>query len=349
MSMEQKTAWSFDFLPDYTGQHTSKLKVMQRIYDLILRAYEEDVGPGDVTTNATVNRGVQAVGSFLAKADGCLSGLHIVRLVFEVIDPTLQVSFTVDGKTYQDGSSVTKGTIFGVVTGSAHALIQAERLALNIAQRMSGIATATHHMVTAVSDTECKILDTRKTVPGLRDLDKLAVRHGGGTNHRYGLHDMVMIKDNHVTACGGVIDAVRAAKAYLSAEPSRSHIQIEVETRTLEEVQQVVSEGGVLRIMLDNMVNVTRAPDGTIAAIDTTMLDAAMAIVRTANAAHRADPDNTPGGTAPDGDYETEASGNVLLDTVGVIARSGVTHISSGALTHSVVALDISLKIKLAL
>ena len=105
--MEQKTAWSFDFLPDYTGQHTSKLKVMQRIYDLILRAYEEDVGPGDVTTNATVNRGVQAVGSFLAKADGCLSGLHIVRLVFEVIDPTLQVSFTVDGKTYQDGSSVT--------------------------------------------------------------------------------------------------------------------------------------------------------------------------------------------------------------------------------------------------
>jgi nicotinate-nucleotide pyrophosphorylase (carboxylating) len=222
---------------------------------------------------------------------------------------------------------VTKGTYFGTVTGSAHSLLRAERLALNLMQRMSGIATLTHAMVRECKGTSCKVLDTRKTVPGLRDLDKLAVRSGGGTNHRFGLHDMVMIKDNHITAAGGVVPAIEAAKAYLAASPARTHIAIEVEARTLEEVKLVVAEGGIQRILLDNMVKVTRGSDGAVRHIDTSMLSQALGIVN--------------------GAFDTEASGNVMLDTVGAIARTGVTHVSCGALTHSVMALDISLKIKL--
>jgi nicotinate-nucleotide pyrophosphorylase (carboxylating) len=182
-------------------------------------------------------------------------------------------------------------------------------------------------MVNECRGTTCKVLDTRKTVPGLRDIDKLAVRCGGGTNHRYGLHDMVMIKDNHITACGGVVAAIQAIKQYLAASPERAAIKIEVEARTLDEVKDVVREGGIERILLDNMVKVTRGADGSLISIDTSMLEQAAQIVN--------------------GAFDTEASGNVVLDTVGAIARTGVTHVSCGALTHSVTALDISLKIKL--
>ncbi len=311
--------WSFDFLPDLN--QANKGDMMQQIYNLILIALEEDVGSGDITTNGTVPRDCQAVGSFLAKADGVLAGTHIARLVFEVIDPTLVVEFSV-----RDGDALCKGLHFGTVRGSAWALLQGERLALNLMQRMSGIASNTRKMVNAVAGTCARILDTRKTSPGLRVLDKVAVRSGGGTNHRFGLFDMVMIKDNHVTACGGVTPAIRAVQAYLSARGERD-IAIEVEARTLDEVREAVVAGGVNRILLDNMVQVLRDADGRLLSVDTKQLRQAVEIVN--------------------GKCETEASGNVTLDTVGPIAQCGVSYISSGALTHSVEALDISFKIQL--
>lgn len=295
-------------------------ELKSQIDDVIARGIKEDglvSTHGDVTTNGTVGHSVQATGRFLAKANGVLSGLQVAERVFAMVDPELRVQWTMN-----NGDYVSKGTYFGTVTGKAHSLIRAERLSLNLMQRMSGVASLTRKMVDAVKGTHTKILDTRKTVPGLRFLDKLAVSHGGGTNHRIGLHDMVMIKDNHVTASGGVVNAIRAVKKHLAAHPERANIPIEVETRTLEEVKLVLQEGGVERIMLDNMV--VRRADGS---IDTSMLQQALSMI--------------------DGQVDTEASGNVTMDTVAEIARCGVTHISSGALTHSVPALDISLKIKL--
>lgn len=287
----------------------------QSIDELILLALREDVGSGDVSTNATIAPETQAEGRFLAKADGVLAGKFVAERVFALVDEALQVEWTAN-----DGDFLTKGTYFGTVKGKARSLLVAERLALNLMQRMSGIATATQLMVEAVKPHHAQILDTRKTVPGLRFLDKWAVKIGGGTNHRIGLFDMVMIKDNHITASGSITNAIQAARAYLFA--NQIEVPIEVETRTLAEVDEVLSVGGIDRIMLDNMTKVLS--DGS---FDVSMLQEAVAKI--------------------DKRFPTEASGNVTLERVNQIAATGVDYISSGALTHSVIALDISLKIKL--
>lgn len=278
------------------------------------RVLAEDLGPGDVTTRATVPPTTQAEARFLAKQDGVLAGLLVAERVFAAVDEALEVAWT-----KADGDVITGGSaLFGVVRGPARGILTAERLALNILQRMSGIATCTRRMVEAARPHAARILDTRKTAPGLRLLDKWAVRLGGGENHRLGLYDMILIKDNHIAAVGGVRAAIAAAQRYREDQ----NLYIEIEARTLEEVQAVLETGGVDTILLDNMVAVQ--PNG---AIDTSLLQEAVALV--------------------DGRMATEASGNVTLATVPAIAATGVTYISCGALTHSVKALDLSLKIEL--
>ncbi len=278
------------------------------------RVLAEDLGPGDVTTRATVPPTTQAEARFLAKQDGVLAGLLVAERVFAAVDEALEVAWT-----KADGDVITGGSaLFGVVRGPARGILTAERLALNILQRMSGIATCTRRMVEAARPHPARILDTRKTAPGLRLLDKWAVRLGGGENHRLGLYDMILIKDNHIAAVGGVRAAIAAAQRYREDQ----NLYIEIEARTLEEVQAVLETGGVDTILLDNMVAVQ--PNG---AIDTSLLQEAIALV--------------------DGRMATEASGNVTLATVPAIAATGVTYISCGALTHSVKALDLSLKIEL--
>jgi len=243
----------------------------------------------------------------------------------------------------RDGDAVTKGTRFGSVFGSTRSLFVAERLVLNLMQRMSGIATATALFVRTMNAPHTRLLDTRKTVPGLRMLDKLAVRHGGGYNHRIGLYDMCLIKDNHIEAAGGVEKAVAGARAYLSelaaagkaVQPNGSPIEVEVEARTMDEVRAVLACGTkqVQRVLLDNMVKF----DADTGAVDTSVLQEALQIIR----AH------TDAQAAGEARLQTEASGNVNLRTVGAIGATGVDFVSVGALTHSVMALDISMKIKL--
>ncbi|MBN8587376.1 MAG: carboxylating nicotinate-nucleotide diphosphorylase [Rhodothermia bacterium] len=281
----------------------------------IHEALSEDVGLGDISTQATISPDTQATARFLAKSDGILAGKRVAERVFNLVDATLEVVWTAE-----DGDPLTKGTYFGTVKGLARSVLVAERLALNFLQRMSGIATATHRMVEAVKPHPVHILDTRKTVPGLRLLDKWAVLLGGGKNHRIGLFDMMMIKDNHITAAGGIRKALEAAREY--REKQNLDVEIEIETRTLDEVQEVLSAGGADRIMLDNMT--TKMQNGC---LDVSMLTEAVRLIGKR--------------------YKTEASGNVTLDTIPQIAATGVDFISSGSLTHSVVALDISLKIQL--
>lgn len=283
--------------------------------DIIDRGLLEDVGTGDVTTEAIVGPGIRARGVFLAKQKGVLAGLHVAERVFGKVDDAIQIQWSA-----KDGDRVEQGTVFGTVEGPAHSLLVGERLALNFLQRMSGIATMTSAMVAAAHPHRARILDTRKTAPGLRLIDKWAVKLGGGENHRIGLYDMILIKDNHITAAGGIRQAIEAARAYLDRY-GRS-LLVEVEARTLEEVRIAVETGGVQYILLDNMVR--PGPNG---AIDTSMLAEAVRLVA--------------------GRIETEASGNVTLETVGPIAATGVDFISCGALTHSVSAMDISLKIEL--
>ena len=242
-----------------------------------------------------------------------LAGLAVAERVFAALDP--QVAVTWDAA---DGDAVEAGARFGTVEGPARAILTGERLALNLMQRMSGIATATRRYVEAAG--AATILDTRKTAPGLRAFDKWAVRLGGGRNHRTGLYDMILVKDNHIAAAGGLSAAVEAAQAYRAAHDER--LQIEVETRTLDEVDALLEIGGVDRVLLDNMVRLH--DDGF---VDTSTLEEAVRRIG--------------------GRIETEASGNVTLATVAAIAATGVDFISSGALTHSVQALDISLKIAL--
>jgi nicotinate-nucleotide pyrophosphorylase (carboxylating) len=256
-------------------------------------------------------------------------------MVFRRVDPAVQVTWLVD-----DSSTVRPGQILATAIGSARSILIAERIALNFMQRMSGVATMTAAMVKAVRCTKTIILDTRKTVPGLRVLDKWAVSIGGGANHRIGLYDMVMIKDNHIAAAGGIKNAVDGAVAFMQSKKIQR--PMEVETRTLDELKQVLeildaanvsstgddsgstTGSGVTRIMLDNM---TRKDTGAPSGIDVSTLHEAMALIGDRN-------------------VETEASGNVTLATVGEIAKTGVKFISCGALTHSVLALDISLNIE---
>ncbi|VVB03735.1 unnamed protein product [Arabis nemorensis] len=289
-------------------------------YDLkavIKLALAEDAGDtGDVTCMATIPIDMEVEAYFLAKEDGIVAGIALAEMIFEHVDPSLKVEWM-----RKDGDYVHKGLKFGKVSGNAHKIVVAERVVLNFMQRMSGIATLTKLMADAAYPA-C-ILETRKTAPGLRLVDKWAVVIGGGKNHRMGLFDMVMIKDNHISAAGGIVNAIKSVDEYLNQK--NLDMDVEVETRTLEEVKEVLEyvSGSVTRltrIMLDNMVVPLENGD-----VDVTMLKDAVELIN--------------------GRFETEASGNVTIETVHKIGQSGVTFISSGALTHSVKALDISLKI----
>lgn len=294
---------------------------MTRDIDAIIRqALNEDVGNGDITTLSTIDALTEGSGSFVSKASGTIAGTGIAARVFSQFDGPVSVHWNV-----KDGARVAIGDEIGSIRGNARAILTGERVALNILQRMSGIATATRVLVDAAHGYPAVILDTRKTVPGLRVLDRLAVLAGGGSNHRFGLYDMVLIKDNHIVAAGGIKVAIEKARAAL-LEMNASTMSIEVETATIREVAEVLQHwattGDPDRIMLDNMA--TTAPDGT---LNTAKLVEALRLI--------------------DGRVETEASGNVTPATVRKIAATGVDFISSGAVTHSVQALDISLLLTL--
>ena len=276
-------------------------ELLQAIDDLINRGLHEDVNTGDITTNLLIPEGKQTTAVMIAKADGIIAGLQVAEAVFRKLDKDVKFIPTVN-----DGDKVKKGDLICSIEGAYRALLTGERLALNLLQRMSGIATETSKYVEAVKGYSTQILDTRKTVPGLRLLDKYAVKTGGGTNHRIGLYDMVLIKDNHISVAGGISNAVKAIKPKISSE-----IKIEVETTNLEEVQEAIDNHADI-IMLDNMDNET-------------MVRAVKLI---------------------NGRAKVEASGNMKLERVREVAATGVDYISIGALTHSVTALDISQKIK---
>ncbi|MEM0963862.1 MAG: carboxylating nicotinate-nucleotide diphosphorylase [Bacteroidota bacterium] len=286
--------------------------------DLIDRALAEDVGLGDVTTEATIPEGTRASARFLLKEEGVVAGLAVAERVFASVDSRLAVSWTAE-----DGQPLASRTVFGSVEGPARPLLVGERLALNLMQRMGGIATLASRFAAAAAP--AVVLDTRKTAPGLRHLDKWAVRLGGAQNHRTGLFDMILVKDNHIAAAGGIRAAVSAVGAYLAQHDL--DLPVEVEARTLDEVDALlaaVAEGQrVDRVLLDNMARPTAS------GLDVSMLEEAVRRVA--------------------GRIQTEASGNVTLDTVGRIGQTGVDFVSSGALTHSVPALDVSLKVGLDL
>ena len=292
-------------LPEYLSE--SDLRAV------ITRAVEEDVGDGDVTTLATVPRGAVTSGAFICKQDGVLAGVQAANLVFDSLDRDIRIDWVVP-----DGGKVRCGQTVATISGTAHGVLLGERTALNLLQRMSGIATQTRRMVDIAGPYGVEILDTRKTAPGLRALDKWAVRLGGGRNHRIGLFDMILIKDNHIAVAGGLGPAVQAALEFAAAH-SRD-LEIEVEVRTLDEVREAASIPGIDILLLDNMVAVDSE-----GAVDTSTLKQAVSIIN--------------------GSLRTEASGNVSLATVEQIAAAGVNYISCGALTHSASALDLSLQL----
>jgi len=265
---------------------------------LIDTALQEDIHTGDITTLAVVPDKRSAKARFVAKDDFVLAGIRVAERVFQRLDPNVVFSATCD-----DGALVTRGTIFATVEGSAADLLMGERVALNLLQRLSGIATVTARYVKEVQGTKARIVDTRKTTPGLRALEKYAVRAGGGFNHRIGLYDGVLIKENHITAAGGIFEAISRARSFIPHT-----MRIEIETETLGQVDEALAAGADI-IMLDNMD---------------------LATMRTAV-------------ETISGRVLVEASGGVTLDTVRAIAETGVDIISVGALTHSPRAVDISM------
>jgi len=277
----------------------------EAIKEIIKRALEEDIKTGDITTLATIPEDKSASAEFLVKQEGVLAGFEIVEASFKEFDP--EVIFT---KYYSDGDKVLPGTICAVVEGNARSILTVERTALNFFQRMSGIASLVHQFNERISHTNAKLIDTRKTAPGLREIDKLAVRLSGAENHRMGLYDMFLIKDNHIEVAGSITNAVKACREWRNK--NERGLKIEVETKNLEEVKEALNSK-VDVIMLDNFKTET-------------MREAVKII---------------------NGKCKMEASGMVNLDTVREIAETGVDYISAGALTHSVKALDISLNIKM--
>ena len=273
------------------------------ILRLIQFAIHEDIGSGDITTELTIPTENAALARFLMKQDGIICGLPILDLVFREFSADVNIDIKVE-----EGAMVASGTVIATVEGPAHALLAAERTALNFIQRMSGVATKTRQYVDAIAGTHARILDTRKTIPGWRMLDKYATSVGGAVNHRVGLYDMIMIKDNHITACGGIRQAVERCVSELQG---RAPIKIEVEARNLAEVDEVMQCSGVDRIMFDNFTPAQVAEGVRI--VDRRM--------------------------------ETEASGGITYDNIRAYAETGVDFISVGAITHSAVAMDISMKL----
>lgn len=269
---------------------------------LIKMALREDIGDGDHSTLACIPSTATGTAKMVAKQDGILCGAEVGERVFMLVDNKLKVNLL-----KHDGDAVTKGDVVMTVEGPSGSILTAERTALNFMQRLSGIATETHRMVLMLNGLHTQLLDTRKTTPNMRLLEKYAVKCGGGTNHRIGLYDMVMLKDNHIDFAGGIEAAIDRTRDYLKAKGK--DLKIEIEVRNLDELQRVLNHGGVDRIMLDNF--------------DTTTLREA---VRRIN-----------------GKYETEASGGITDETLRAYAETGVDFISVGALTHHIKSLDLSL------
>jgi nicotinate-nucleotide pyrophosphorylase (carboxylating) len=280
--------------------------MIERSFNQIIKdALAEDIGSGDITTLATIDSKVLAHGEFLVKQDGVIAGFEILKKIIEIFDPSLQLTLYA-----KDGDRVSPKTIVAIVKGKAASILTVERTLLNFLQRISGIATMCRLMQDKISHTKAKIIDTRKTVPGLRMIDKLAVKLSGCSNHRYGLYDMFLIKDNHIEAAGSITKAINLCKDYRTK--MNLNYKIEVETTNIQQVTEAIS-CGVDIIMLDNF--------------DLSIMKRAVEMI--------------------DGKCLIEASGNVNIDTVKPIAETGVDFISVGAITHSVKALDISLELKL--
>ena len=273
------------------------------IDDLIKLAFAEDIGDGDHTTLCCIPATEMGKSQLIIKEDGVLAGVEMARRVFKAFDPELKMTVFIE-----DGAEVKKGDIAFVVEGKVQSLLQTERLMLNIMQRMSGIATTTRKYVKQLEGTKTHVLDTRKTTPGMRMIEKEAVRIGGGMNHRIGLFDMILLKDNHVDFAGGISKAINRAHAYLKEKGK--NLKIEIEVRNFDELEEALQTGGVDRIMLDNFT-----PENT-----------REAVRRVA------------------GRVELESSGGITFDTLRDYAECGVDYISVGALTHSVKSLDMSFK-----
>ena len=275
-------------------------ELIDRLIDL---AFAEDIGDGDHTTLSCIPATAMGKSKLLIKEAGVLAGIEIAKEIFHRFDPTMKVEVFIN-----DGAEVKPGDVAMVVEGKIQSLLQTERLMLNVMQRMSGIATMTRKYVKQLEGTKTRVLDTRKTTPGLRMLEKAAVKIGGGVNHRIGLFDMILLKDNHVDFAGGIDKAINRAKE--NCKEKGKDLKIEIEVRNFDELQQVLNIGGVDRIMFDNFT-----PENTKIAVE--MIG---------------------------GKYETESSGGITFDTLRDYAECGVDFISVGALTHSVKGLDMSFK-----
>jgi nicotinate-nucleotide pyrophosphorylase (carboxylating) len=273
------------------------------IHQFIVNALSEDVGDGDHTSLSTIEAGTQGKAKLLVKDTGILAGVELAAEIFREVDPNLKLNVFL-----QDGTPVKPKDVAFEVEGDARAILKAERLVLNCMQRMSGIATVTRQIADLLQGTNAKVLDTRKTTPGLRYIEKWAVRIGGGVNHRFGLYDMILIKDNHVDYSGGIRRAIENANRYLHETGKK--LAIEIEIRNLDELEQVLQTGNVNRILIDNF----------------NFIDLKQAV------------------NMIDGRYITEASGGITIDNIRGYAECGVDYISVGALTHSVKSLDLSLK-----
>jgi nicotinate-nucleotide pyrophosphorylase (carboxylating) len=269
----------------------------------IKQAFKEDVGDGDHTSLSTIPSGTIGEMKLLIKEDGILAGIEVAKRIFKIVNPKIKFKGLI-----KDGEKVKQGDIAFYVSGNARELLTAERLVLNIMQRMSGIATKTHYMQSLCKGTKAKVIDTRKTTPGFRFFEKYAVVIGGGANHRYGLYDMVMIKDNHIDMAGGIDKAIIATQNYLKKKKKK--LPIEVESRNIDDVKKILLHKGIKRIMLDNYT-----PANTKVAVQLI-----------------------------NGKVEVESSGGITENTIVDYANAGVNFISIGALTHHVKSLDLSLK-----
>lgn len=279
------------------------LQMTNDFQQLISLWFAEDIGDGDHTTLSCIPATAIGKSQLIVKENGVLAGVNVALEIFKAFDPELKVTVFIN-----DGAEVKVGDIAFIVEGKIQSLLQTERLMLNIMQRMSGVATRTREYVKALEGTKTRVLDTRKTTPGLRLLEKEAVKIGGGVNHRIGLYDMILLKDNHVDFAGGIAQAIQRTKAYL--KDKGKELKIEIEVRSFDELAQVMAEGGVDRIMLDNFT-----PENTRKAVE---------IIAEK--------------------YETESSGGITFATLKEYAECGVDYISVGALTHSVKSLDMSFK-----
>ncbi len=273
------------------------------IDQIIENALREDIGDGDHSTLSCVPESGKGTAKLLVKDDGIIAGVELAEIIFKKYDPSLELEVFI-----KDGSSVKKGDVAFILKGSSRSILTTERLVLNFMQRMSGIATQTNELAKLIEGTNAKLLDTRKTTPGIRYMEKWAVRIGGGHNHRFALYDMIMLKDNHIDYAGGISNAIERANSYL--KETGKNLKIEIEVRNDDELDQVLAVGNVDRIMLDNF---------TPAQIKESL---------------KRIPDN----------FETEASGGITKETIRAYAETGVDFISVGALTHSFESLDMSLK-----